>query len=237
MTRLNNICNIQYLSFSPLSHDTCAVAGLADPNQATNGCLVIPERDPEGRLVVEIADKAFANRTDFRSVVIPDSVERIGKKAFAFCTSLFDIRVSRHSRLSVIDDRAFIGCERLSTLSFGHLHGNLICGKKAFAHCTSLRAVALPMGMEEISEGMFEGCRSLTLVVLPEMLRVVHTSAFSACISLSEMSLPSTVRRIDDTAFSFCRKLRAIILPENECVISASAFRDCPAIPDFMKAC
>lgn len=237
MTYLNNICSIQYLSFAPLSNDTCAVVGLADPSQEMGNCLVIPETDPEGRLVVEIADKAFANRSDVRSVVIPDSVERIGKKAFAFCTSLFDIRVSRHSHLSLIGDRAFIGCEHLAALSLGHLHGNLICGKKVFAHCTGLRAVALPVGMEDIAEGMFEGCRMLTLVILPEMLRTVHTSAFSACVSLAELSLPSTVRRIDDTAFSFCRKLRAIILPEGECVISASAFMDCPAIPDFMKAC
>ena len=237
MTHLHDICNLQYFSFSPLSDDTCAVVGYEPEIAWIGGCLTIPETDTEGRMVVAIGEGAFARNTAICSVVLPDSVESIGKKAFAFCTSLFDIRVGQNSRLSFIGDRAFIGCEHLAALSLGHLHGDLVCGKKAFAHCSGLRAVVLPMGMAEISEGMFEGCRMLTLVILPEMLRTVHTSAFSACLSLCELSLPSTVRRIDDTAFSFCRKLRAILLPEGECVISASAFMDCPAMPDFMKAC
>ncbi len=237
MTHIHDICNIQELAFSPVSDTTCMVTGFANATEELCDCLVIPETDPEGRLVVGIANQAFANRDDIRSVVIPDSVERIGKRAFAFCTSLFDIRLGRDSRLASIGDRAFIGCEHLSSLSLGHLHQNLICGKKAFAHCTRLRAVVLPTGMEEISEGMFEGCRMLTLVMLPEMLRVVHTAAFSACVMLSDLSLPSTLRRIDDSAFSFCGKLRSIVLPDCECIISASAFLDCPAMPDFMKAC
>ena len=238
MTHLNDICGIQELCFSPLSDTTCAVKGFAEAcADSARTYLMIPETDPEGRRVVAIEEAAFAGNNELHSVMIPDSVETIGKRAFAFCTSLFEIRVGRYSRLSYIGDRAFIGCERLATLSLGHLYGNLVCGKKAFAHCTRLRAVALPMGMEEISEGMFEGCRMLTLVILPEMLRVVHTAAFSACVALSEMSLPPSVRRIDDTAFSFCGKLKALSLPESECVISATAFLDCPAMPDFMRAC
>lgn len=202
--------------------------------------LVIPEYAPDGRKVVALADRAFAGLTSLQRVDLPNTISRIGARAFAFCENLMEIRFGAKSgcfsSLSYIGDRAFMGCERLTVLALGELQGNLVCGKKVFAHCTHLRAAVLPAGMTEIYEGMFEGCRSLMYIRLPDALTVIRTSAFSTCLSLPFVSLPSCVSRVDDCAFSFCASLETVVFPEGECMVSATAFLDCPARPDFMKA-
>jgi hypothetical protein len=231
---------MQLLSFAPVTEHTCRVTGLSCLDGELPTALVIPEFAPDGKKVVAVGDRAFAGITSLQRVDLPDTVEHIGVRAFAFCENLMEIRFGTRSgyssALSFIGDRAFIGCDRLTVISLGELQGNLVCGRKVFAHCTRLRAAVLPAGMKEISEGMFEGCRSLLYLRLPQELSVIHTSAFSSCISLTYVSLPSHVSRIDDCAFSFCSSLDTIALPECECMISATAFLDCPARPDFMKA-
>ena len=240
MTRISCTSELQALTFAPLSHDTCQVTGLSAMSDEHMISLVIPEYAPDGRRVVALADRAFAGLSSLQRVDLPNSISRIGVRAFAFCENLMEVRFGGRSGcfsfLSYIGDRAFMGCERLTVLALGELQGNLVCGKKVFAHCTHLRAAVLPMGMTEISEGMFEGCRSLMYVRLPEALTVIHTSAFSTCLALPFVSLPAEVRRVDDCAFSFCSSLETVVFPEGECMVSATAFLDCPARPDFMKA-
>ena len=240
MTRISCTSELQALTFAPLSHDTCQVTGLSAMSDEYTTSLVIPEYAPDGRRVVALADRAFAGNASLQRVDLPNSICRIGVRAFAFCENLMEVRFGGKSgyfsSLSYIGDRAFMGCERLTVLALGELHGDLVCGKKVFAHCTHLRSVILPAGMTEIYEGMFEGCRSLMYIRLPGELKVIHTSAFSTCLSLPFVSLPSGVRRIDDCAFAFCSSLETVLLPENECMVSATAFLDCPASPDFMRA-
>ncbi|MBQ9781185.1 MAG: leucine-rich repeat domain-containing protein [Clostridia bacterium] len=240
MARISLTSELQILSFSPLSKDTCQVTGLTVTPDLSLNTLVIPETDAEGRKVVSIGDRAFAGITSLRRVDLPCSLMSIGNRAFAFCENLMEVSFGlgngRGCMLSHIGDRAFMGCDCLTVLSLGELQGDLVCGKKAFAHCTRLRTAVLPMGMTELSEGIFEGCRSLMYVRLPEALTVIRTSAFSSCRTLPIVSLPACVCRVDDCAFSFCSSLETVVFPEGECMVSVSAFLDCPARPDFMKA-
>lgn len=240
MARISFTSTLQDLSFAPLTHDTCVVTGLSSLSSEAPSYLEIPEQAPDGKRVVAIGDRAFAGLSSLRRVDLPNTLENIGVRAFAFCENLMEVRFgtrSGHSSaLSYIGDRAFMGCECLTVLALGELQGNLICGKKVFAHCTRLRAAVLPAGMTEISEGTFEGCRSLMYVRLPRELRVIAGSAFSSCLALPFISLPEHVCRVDECAFSFCAALENVVLPEGECMVSATAFLDCLAIPDFLKA-
>lgn len=233
MTHTAFTCDIQHLNFMPLSADTCAVAGTTEAHPV---CLQIPAYDPDGRLVVEIGDGAFAGLTSLCAVMIPDSVRSVGRRAFAFCSSLEEIHVGRNSQLTHIGNRAFTGCEGLTDLRFGHLRQTLVCETNAFAYCTHLRSVVLPDGMTALGEGMFEGCNRLAHVHLPASLQTVGAAAFSACGSLCYLTLPAHVQFIGEGAFAWCGKLVSLQLPERACVIAASAFRECPARPDFMMA-
>ncbi len=240
MTRIDLTSTLQVFTYEALTESTCKLTGISPLSDDKATVLIIPEISPDGRKVVAIGDRAFAGMSSLQYVDLPVSVESIGVRAFAFCENLMEVRCGGrgglNSALSYIGDRAFMGCECLTALALGELQGDLVCGKKVFAHCTRLRAAVLPEGMTEISEGMFEGCRSLTYVRLPESLRVVHASAFASCVTLPLISLPHGVRFVDECAFAFCSELTTVLLPEDECVVSASAFLDCPARPDFMRA-
>ena len=201
MTKSNYICTcgidlVEYaklFTYAPISEDTCAVTGYVGSETSS---LLIPERDPEGRSVIAVGDRAFANTASLRAVTLPDSVESIGKRAFAFCTNLLDIRTSANSGLTSIGDRAFMGCERLTVLRFGRLRSLVSLGRNAFAYCTRLRSVALPEGLCELAPSLFEGCTALEHVHLPHSLSVIRTAAFSACSALRVLTVPSSVKVI-----------------------------------------
>lgn len=217
-------------SYTELDNDRCAVTGFVDPCAAPIR-LVIPDHAPDGRLVTAVADNAFSGCTSPRVVCLPDGVTSIGKRAFAFCTSLSDIRIGRESHLSSIGDRAFMSCERLPLVRLGHLSDLRAVGTKAFAYCTRLRSVVLPDSLPAIPDGMFEGCRILSHVRLPGRLIRIGGSAFSACGSLASLYLPDSVGIIEDNAFGCCALLSCLTLPASPCLVSASAFRECPSLP------
>jgi hypothetical protein len=240
MTKSNYICAcgidmVEYarlFTYAPLTEDTCAVTGYTGSEPSS---LVIPAQDPEGRRVVAIGDRAFANQTSLRAVTLPDSVESIGIRAFAFCTGLLDIRFSGESRLAIIESRAFMGCERLTVLRFGRLHNLVSFGRSAFAYCTRLRSVVLPEGLCELAPSLFEGCTALEHIHLPHTLSIIRTGAFSACSALRVLTVPSSVKVIEDCAFAWCGHLTDLRLPESACMIAASAFMDCVALEDVLK--
>ena len=97
MTKSNYICTcgidmVEYaklFTYSPLSETTCAVTGYTGCETVT---MLIPACAPDGRTVVAIGDRAFAGMTSLRAVTLPESLESIGLRAFAFCTGLLDIR-------------------------------------------------------------------------------------------------------------------------------------------------
>ena len=155
-------------TYEAVSEDTCAVTGYVGSETAS---LLIPSADPEGRTVVAIGDRAFANCAFLRAVTLPDSVESVGRRAFAFCTGLLDIRTSAESRLSSVGDRAFMGCERLTVLRLGRLRDLTSFGRNAFAYCTRLRSVVLPEGMTELAPSLFEGCAALSISIFPPLCR------------------------------------------------------------------
>ena len=113
MTNLNLCCetgtdrNGLYpaLTYAAFDNKTCAVTGLADRN-ASPISVTVPAYAPDGLRVVAVADKAFSGCQSLRVVSLPETVESVGRRAFAFCTSLSDLRLGRNSRLSCIGARS-----------------------------------------------------------------------------------------------------------------------------------
>ena len=69
--------------YRPISAATCRVIGYTG-NAST---LVIGEYF-SGMQVIEIGESAFENNTALASIDLPDSIQIIGKRAFANCTNL-----------------------------------------------------------------------------------------------------------------------------------------------------
>ena len=108
-----------------------------------------------------ICNNAFSGCFSLKSLVIPDSVTRIGEGAFLWCSSLSEIVIPS------------------SVTSIGH---------SAFYKCDSLRVV-ISDGVTSIWDSAFGGCDSLSEIVIPSSVTSIGNRAFFCCASLSELSL------------------------------------------------
>jgi hypothetical protein len=88
-----------------------SVALATSADRAALTSVTIPER-VGSRPVVLIADRAFQDCANLRTVIIPNSVRRIGTEAFRNCTSLVSISIPQG--VTRIDARAFYGCSSLA---------------------------------------------------------------------------------------------------------------------------
>ncbi len=104
----------------------------------------------EGCTVIAIADRAFAEETGITSVVLPETIERIGGGAFENCADLEEIQLPK---------------------------GVIKIGDRAFAGCTSLEKIVLPDTVTEFGEAIFAGCDGLS-VILPDTLEYIDSKAF-----------------------------------------------------------
>ena len=233
---------------------------LDDANRATitgyNGsaaALYIPE-EIDGHEVVAIGDGAFKNRTDLKTVMIPDSVTKISGMAFYGCSGLGNVTLSKNLKslgsstfgncdgLTQIeipksleragDDYfasyapgAFSGCKNLKHISFEE--GITEIAYKLFSNCTGLEEITIPDTVTTIKGNAFYECSNLSKVKLSENLTVIEADAFQECNSLQNIELPEGLSEIKDRAFYQCSNLKEIKIPDSVTKIEGSAFYEC----------
>lgn len=100
-----------------------------------------------------ICDDAFDCCDNLKEIIIPDSVQAIGKNAFWGCSSLLNIELPRH--LDVIQARTFSGCRKLSYIS-------------------------MPESLKRIEECAFVFCDSLCFVFMAQNIKYVAPTAFES---------------------------------------------------------
>ena len=148
------------------------------------------------------------------SVVIPDTVKKIGPHAFDGCKLLKEITIP--ASVSEIGERAFMDCKALAKVV---LQGEKTeIGPEAFLRCAKLATAGLKgtLGgkgysfefpwVEGLPENAFSGMNKLKKVVLPETVKAIGKNAFKGCKSLEEINLPENVK-CDKKAFKDCKCL------------------------------
>lgn len=123
----------QGLVFLSNSDGTCSVVGIGTFAWKH---LVIPVHSPDGDLVTEIADDAFASVQTITSLYLPETVKSVGARAFA------------GSSLEEID----LGC------------GVEYIGQSAF-DSVKISTLSIPESVRTIDPGAFRACSALTDVV------------------------------------------------------------------------
>ena len=113
--------------------------------------------------VVEIDMQAFQDGgTHITSVVMPNTVTKIGAQAFYRCAALTTITLS--TSLVEIDRSAFSGCSALTSISLPASIKTI--GNIAFNGCTALTTVSIPSSVAKITFGnnVFQGATNLNAV-------------------------------------------------------------------------
>lgn len=145
-------------------------------NDTFSGCRKLASVDLGA--VTSIGDSAFENCIKMESLLVPDSVKKIGARAF-FGTWLGEVTFG--SGLEYIGNYAFAG------LFF--------------------RNVVLPDGLTELAEAVFASCAHLESVSLGKSLEKVGDMAFYYNDSLTSVTLPSTVTAVGADVFTGCSRL------------------------------
>ena len=83
-------------------------------------------------------------------------------------------------------------------------------GGAIFQNNGAVTALALPEGMDVMSDNLTSQLPNLASVTLPESLRVICRGNFQLCDSLTEVTLPAGVSYIADNCFSWCQQLRRV---------------------------
>jgi len=166
----------------------------------TSSTVIIPS-DLDDHPVVEIALCAFDGNTTMKSVIIPESVERIGDNAFRDCTKLASVIVQGNP---AFDAYAFSGCSGLTSVDLGTITD---IPEGMFYNCAALAEIAFADTIVSIGENAFFGC-GLTSVELPENLTFLDRYAFSECPLIS-VTLPAKTR-IAPNALGSCAQLAVI---------------------------
>ena len=149
--------------------------------------------------VTELADQRFAERGDFRKIVLPDSLRIMGMEVFSCCGELEE---------AILPDS-------LKFISIA-----------AFAYCPSLVKLKLPSALKSIGEGAFLECENYRDFILPDGLTDICDMAFWGT-GAERIRIPKSVKRIGDSAFWACENLQRIDVMGEDTVICADAFGSC----------
>ena len=203
----NNTGNLE--SVTILSNGTNGVFYIADDAFAYNRTLkkvVLPNT------LQAIGTRAFISCTALQSIVIPSSVEEIGLRAFNGCSSLASITFPDEMPLKAIGDEAFYGCG-ITTLTLPK--GVKQAGKEAFAKCKKLTKVNFADDYQVISELMFAECSSLEEITFPSSVVAMNSMAFYCC-PLKKVVIPSTIKYMPWDAFLYCNKITEFSILDSE---------------------
>lgn len=173
----------------------------------TDESIKIPEAIEETD-VKEIGEFAFY-RTKVKSIVLPDTVSRIGECAFCRADELENINIP----------------ENITSIETG-----------VFSECLSLTEIAIPRNVKFIETGAFGGCISLKRIIVDsqnayykDVDGVLYTkdgkalAAYPNGRECESYSVEANTEKIMDFAF-YCSNVKTVELPESVTEIGQSAF-------------
>ena len=188
---------------------------------------------PEG--VKQLEGSAFIGCSKLTSVALPESLTSIGAAAFANCSALTALHIPK--KVTSISSAAFDGCSSLAAFtvaaenaSYSAADGILFSkDMTTLLRCPSAKSgvYTVPESVKTLEHSSFEGCNSLTSVILPEGLETVKQEVFYKCLSLESISIPNSVTTLGEYAFEYCPSLQEVKLGNGITTITRGCFRGC----------
>lgn len=221
-----------------------------DINRSMNyyqGKVVIPDEViymNRTRKVTSIGDLAFFfNKSDeidsrkLTSIVIPNSVTKIGECAFYQCTGLTSIEIP--NSVKWIKKWAFVGCSSLQKVIVSDIdvwcHINFEEASNPLSYArhlysdenTEITKIVIPNSVTKIGAA-FSGCSALTSIEIPNSVTSIGNGAFAGCTGLTSIEIPNSVKYLG--GFNGCTGLTSIEIPNSVTSIGMNAFRGCTGL-------
>ena len=199
---------------------------------AFSGCdgltsVIIPDS------VTEIGDYAFSYCYNLTDAVIGNGITELPKYLFASCAKLKALTLG--NGITSIDNEFFRDLSSLETINFpenlssingangnylldtkwyaGQPYGPVYAGKFLFAYKGTVPAgtkIEILPGTLTLNNNLFDGCKGLTTVVIPDSVTTIGDYAFRGCTGLTSVIIPDSVTSLGREAFSGCSGLAAV---------------------------
>ena len=244
------------LAYEANGDGTCTITGIGS---CTDLDIIIPEYI-DGYNVTSIGDWAFNGCRNLTSIEIPDSVTSIGSSAFSCCYSLTSIVIP--DSVTSIGWHAFLGsgltsiiipdsvtsisssafsCDNLESIIVEqgnpvyHSAGNCLIETATKTLITGCENSVIPTdrSVTSIGDDAFDGCRSLTSIVIPDSVTSIGDAAFGSCYGLTSIVIPDSVTSIGDYVF-FCSGLTSVVIGNGVTSISDYAFSGCSNLENII---
>ena len=186
------------------------------------GIVVVPSHVNE-LPVVEIEANAFWGCRTMTSIELPDSLLRIGSRAFYASTNLSEVFIP--AAVNSIGDEVFGWCSRLTAIDvdptnayFESRNGVLFNedGSVLICHPGGMSgSYVVPDGVVELAPFAFFGCGEMPGVEIPAGVLLVGELAFYKCDGLTNVQLPQSIANVADGAFASCARLASISVESN----------------------
>ena len=163
--------------------------------------------------------------TKITSVQFPSTVEEIGSKAFASCTSLM-AEISLPESVKIIASYAFSSSAIKGNLSLPHNLESI--GSSAFSSCSGLTgSLVIPDKVENVSSSAFSSCGFTGTLTLPKGLTEIGSDAFYGVKFKGELNIPSSVATIGSNAFKNTLFNGTLVLPSELISLGSGVFYGC----------
>ena len=198
---IKTITNLKVLDLTRTDNTTIPPSCLA---KSTIQAVLLPQN------LTVIPGNAF-NGSAIVSILIPNSVESIGNKAFFNCWSLAS--VSLPMSLTSIGDSAFSGCSAMA--------------------CDLI----LPAKLQTIGQYAFNACSKLTgSLTIPDSVVSLGKYAFSKCSGFTgTLTFGTGLTEIPDYCFQECSGFRGnLIIPDQITRIGIGSFYNCTGFKGYL---
>ena len=170
--------------------------------------------------VEKIGDRAFYNCSNLVSITIPESVKNMGFQAFWMVNNIIYNHTNSQARAKCIN---------------GYIEDGLVykdSSKKELLGCSSSRtgSVSIPNSVEKIGDYAFYNCSSLTSITIPDGVMSIGSDAFYNCSKWTSVTIPKNVTSISFSAFKGCSSLTSITIPEGVTSIYEGVFSGCRSL-------
>ncbi len=114
----------------------------------------------------------------------------------------------------------------ISDHEYYYLNNNNTLPTYVFNGCKSLKSIILPNSVTSIESHAFSDCSGLTSITIPNSVTSIGWYAFYDCSGLTSITIPNSVTSIGSWAFFSCSGLTSITIPNSVTSIGSEAFKN-----------